>query len=128
MRHGCAGDGGNGRGLVRGCGAGLYQEILCTELLFSSTEPTLLGYTLGEDRKPGFLYGERNENMYAIQEIHRGISDFAEKFADIQRQCRLRVMPRDAYAPLYYALKNKRLCQWIYENYKERENAINGFL
>lgn len=104
-----------------------YQEILCTELLFSSTEATLLRYVLGENRETGFLYGQKNENIHAIREIHRGITDFAGKFADIQRKFGLRVMPRDAYTPLYYTLKNKRLCQWIYENYKEPENAINGF-
>lgn len=104
-----------------------YQEILCTELLFSSTEATLLRYVLGKNGETGFLYGQKNENIHAIREIHRGITDFAGKFADIQREFGLRVMPRDAYTPLYYTLKNKRLCQWIYENYKEPENAINGF-
>lgn len=104
-----------------------YREILCTELLFSSPKDTLLRYTLGKNGGTEFLYGQKNENVHAICEIHRGIADFAEKFADIQNQYGLRVLPRDAYTPLYYTLKNKRLCEWLYENYKEKANAINGF-
>ena len=104
-----------------------YQEILCTELLFSSPKDTLLRYTLGEKGETVFLYGRKNENVYAIQEIHRGISDFAEKFAPIRRQCGFRVLARDAYTPLYYTLKNKKLCSWLFENYREEINAINGF-
>lgn len=104
-----------------------YREILCTELLFSSTKDTLLRYVLDENGNTVFLYGQKNENRKAVCEIHKGISDFAEKFADIQNRYGLRVLPRDAYTPLYYTLKNERLCKWIYENYRERENAINGF-
>lgn len=104
-----------------------YREILCTELLFSSPKDTLLRYALNEKGETVFLYGQRNENVGAICEIHRGISDFAEKFAGIQNRYGLRVLPQDAYTPLYYTLKNEKLCEWIYENYREKVNAINGF-
>lgn len=104
-----------------------YREILCTELLFSSPKDTLLRYTLGKNGETVFLYGKKNENIHAVCEIHRGIADFAEKFAGIQNRYGLKVLPRDAYTPLYYTLKNKKLCGWIYENYRETDNAINGF-
>lgn len=104
-----------------------YQEILCTELLFSSPKDTLLRYKIGKSGETVFVYGKQNENIHAVREIHKGISDFAERFAGIQNKYGLRVTPRDAYTPLYYTLRNKKLCDWIYENYKERENAVNGF-
>ena len=104
-----------------------YREIICTEALFSSTEDSLLKYGLGENGETVFVYGKRNENVSAVMEIHRGIVDFAEHFARVQKQYGLRVTSRDAYTPLYYRMKNKRFVDWLYEHYRETEGALNGF-
>jgi len=103
------------------------KEIICTEALYSSAKDTLLRYELGKNGETVFIYGKKNENAVAIHEIHRGILDFAQMFAKVQNQYKLRVMPRDAYTPLNYMLKNKRFLDLIYENYVEEAGALNGF-
>lgn len=104
-----------------------YQEIICTEALFSSSSDTLLRYKLGADGETVFLYGKKNENIEGVMEIHRGITDFAKYFAGIQNRYGLRVTPRDAYTPLYYKMKDKRYLDWLYTHYREEAGALNGF-
>ncbi len=103
------------------------REIICTEALYSSVNDTLLRYKLGENGETVFVYGKKNENVFAIREIHGGILDFAQMFAEMQNQFKLRVMPRDAYTPLSYMLKNKKFLDLIYGNYVEEAGALNGF-
>lgn len=104
-----------------------YEEIICTEALFSSKSDTLLGYRLNESGQTDFVYGKKNKNKNAIEEIHRGIEDFATQFAPIQCRYGLRVMPADAYAPLYHRMQNRKFRKWIYTNYYEEAGAVNGF-
>lgn len=104
-----------------------YQEIICTEALFSSCSDTLLRYGLGKNGETVFIYGNKNRNTRAVAEIHRGILDFSGQFAPVQIKCGLKVLPRDAYTPLSFMMKNRQFLEWIYANYQEEAGAINGF-
>lgn len=104
-----------------------YEETICVEALFSSKTDTLLRYQLDGSGQTDFVYGRKNRNQSAIEEIHKGIEDFAKQFAPIQSKYGLRVMPRDAYTPLYHRMQNRKFRKWIYTNYHEEAGAINGF-
>lgn len=103
------------------------KEVICIEALFTSEEDTLLRYRLDSDVKTEFIYGKKNENRDNIKMIHRGITDFAEKFAPVINKYNLMITPRDAYTPLDYFLQNEKSRDLIYQAYYEVPSAINGF-
>lgn len=103
------------------------EEIICIEALFTSEEDTLLRYRLDSGGKTEFIYGKKNQNRDNIKMIHRGITDFAKKFAPIINKYNLMIMPRDAYTPLDYFLQNEKNRDLIYQAYYEVPSAINGF-
>ena len=74
------------------------------ELLLSSTTPTFEGFY--ED---GLHFGKKDANLQGIQEIQRGIMDFAGQYAKTFRDYpyMLRISGRDAYAPMLLAASHK---------------------
>lgn len=103
------------------------KEVICIEALFSSEEDTLLRYRLSSSGKTEFIYGKKNKNKENIKLIHKGITDFAEKFAPVINKYDLTIIPRDAYMPLDYFLQNEKNRDLIYQAYYEVPSAINGF-
>ncbi len=104
-----------------------YQEIVSVEALFSSEADTLLRYSRQADGSVGFLYGEKNENAERIRRIHQGILDFCDRFVPLIKRYGLIVTPRDAYAPLDAAMRNRRYRKQIFQACREVPKAINGF-
>ncbi|MCR5675388.1 MAG: hypothetical protein K6G16_06745 [Lachnospiraceae bacterium] len=104
-----------------------YEEVVCVEALFSSQADTLLRYCRSADGGVGFIYGNKNENAEKIRQIHRGILDFCEQFVPIIKRYGLTVTPRDAYAPLDAAMRNRKYKKLIFDSYREVSKAINGF-
>ena len=103
------------------------KEVICIEALFTSEEDTLLRYRLNSNGETEFIYGKKNENRDNIKMIHKGIADFAEKFAPVINKYNLMITPRDAYTPLDNFLQNEKNRDLIYQAYHEVPSAINGF-
>lgn len=116
------------RNLGTHCGKHMgYKECICLEELFSSPSDTLLRYKLNQEGGTDFIYGKKNKNKKTIEEIHRGILDFAEQFMPIIQKYNLFITPRDAYTPTDAAMRNQNYVNMLYEKYDEEPNAINGF-
>jgi len=104
--------------LFRGCGAEngnymLQEELFCIESLFSSVEPTLLKYQTDADSGYGFVFGRSNPAREMTAEIQEGIMDYAGICAPLLQRYHLRILPKDAYTPLDYCMRNKRYRKMI---------------
>lgn len=104
------------------------EELFCIEALFSAKEPTLLRYKLDENDEVNFIYGPSNKNREIIAEIQAGIADYAKECAPLLEKYNLTILPRDAYTPLDFCMKNRRYRKMIYRGYIEEKDAINGFV
>lgn len=104
--------------LFRGCGADngthmLQEELFCIEALFSSDEPTLLRYQTEADGSYGFIFDGQNIGREITVEIQKGIMDYAGTCAPVLQKYHLRILPKDAYTPLDFCMRNGRYRKMI---------------
>lgn len=79
------------------------------EMLFTSTEDSLLKFALDSEQNVAFEYLRKEiRDNSIIEEMHQGILGFVHDFtmASENLGVSLTLYPRDTYKPLYYALKN----------------------
>ena len=71
------------------------------EAMFTSTQNTLLEYYLKDDKTTGFRYGFDAKNEALVEEIQKGIIDFAAFYANNAKKItqKLSLTAIDAYAP-----------------------------
>lgn len=56
------------------------NHLILTELMFSSAEPTTIGYAKDEDGRNAPLFGEQENTPSAVREMGEGIEDFCLAF------------------------------------------------
>ena len=91
----------------------LQEELFCIEALFSSDEPTLLRYQTAADGSYGFIFDGQNIGREMTVEIQKGIMDYAGTCSPVLQKYHLRILPKDAYTPLDFCMRNGRYRKMI---------------
>lgn len=90
------------------------------EFLFTSTEPTLLSYQLGEDQEVCFEYSSHIvPNPEQITQMQAGILDFVSTFLTYTKrwQGSFLIPPYTAFLPLKEAISHERYSYEIYKDF-----------
>ena len=76
-------------------------SLMCLEAMYSSSSPTLMGYTLTDEGESDFIFGQETANTHVIESVQQGIRDFvADWFETMDKLAlNLTITSADAFAP-----------------------------
>ena len=99
-------------------------QAMLLEAMFTSTSPSLLKY---EDN---FVYSKLLTNDETLNEIHKGIKDFAKLYNSFgfNKKYNLKLNSRSAFRPLRNALNNSLINYVVFKNYKEYKDSLPHFV
>lgn len=107
------------------------------EIIFTSNEQSLLNFTLQKNEEVDFRYLRKEvRNPEIITNIHQGIIDFANDFANQEKKLEIDfdISPRDTYKPLCNILKETEYNYELFKNFEVcfiagdvKENNIEMF-
>ena len=88
------------------------------EYMYTSTKPSLMEYCLEDGNNYCFKYNNNSpKNKNEIEEMQRGIEDFARDYLDYSKGYCFSVNPYTAFIPLKEAILNYDYCIDIYKNF-----------
>ena len=94
---------------------------LIYEMMFTSTEQSLLKYTLDENGnfEPCYLRKEKRD-LSIIKDIQSGIWEFCKDYNNIisKLDCNIQITPLDAYKPLHQLLHNTDFCYKLFKDFE----------
>jgi len=91
------------------------KQVFCFEKMFSSPQASLKHYTLTADQEVKFEFKEKNRYLKQIEEIHRGITDFADDFMPFVIKFDLQIQAEDAWLPMSDFINNPQLVDLFYK-------------
>ena len=100
--------------------------VMCYEAMFSSVSPTLMRYQMGEDGECKFEYGLETGEAAVINELQRGILDFAYDWFRLCDNANIdfRITPADAFAPYEIIAMDWPYLVQIFGDFKEYSDSI----
>lgn len=106
------------------------MRIMCMEAMFSSNQPTLLSYGLGQDGLPVLNYGDQTEVDWLIHDIQSGMHDFAREYYQQIRKCKRKMYlsPVDAFGAYMTVCDDFQYLYLLFSHVKEYEDgsAVSG--
>jgi hypothetical protein len=100
--------------------------VMCYEAMFSSVAPTLMRYRLLENGEPGFEYGLETGEADVINEIQRGILDFAYDWFKLSKETDIdfTITPADAFTPYEAIAMDWPYLERVFGDFKEYADSI----